>query len=174
MTDPVLAKDSVLTSTKKVLGIDADYTAFDLDITLHINTVLGTLYQLGVGLANDQTEIEDSDDTWQSILTSQKGLVMIKSYVYLRVRQLFDPPATGFVTDSFDRQIKELEWRITVAASSTPNLPNPVTPPTVYPGTDEAPSVWDLTGGGDFPEEAPINAVGIDFSTGKIFRKTDG
>ena len=111
-------KDSVLQSTKKALGIAAEYDAFDLDITMHINSVLSTLHQLGVGLANDQHIISDGNDTWQTILTSQTNLNMVKSYMYLRVRQIFDPPATGFVTDSFDRQIKEFEWRITVAASA--------------------------------------------------------
>jgi hypothetical protein len=117
----VTDNDSVLNSVKKVLGIDSGYTIFDLDITLHINSVLSTLQQLGVGLTDDQAEIQDKNDTWDSILTTQKNLSMIKSYIYLRVRLLFDPPATGFTTDSFQRQIDQLEWRITVAASSVPN-----------------------------------------------------
>ena len=158
---PVADKDSVLTSTKKMLGIPAEYDAFDLDIIIHINSVLSTLYQLGVGLAYDQTEVEDADTVWTDILTVQKNLVMIKSYVWLRVRLLFDPPATGFATDSYERQIKELEWRITVAASSTPTHVIPIMEPIIY----------DLTGGIDFPDEAPIGAHGIDFESNQEFRK---
>jgi hypothetical protein len=116
-------KDSILQSTKKFLGIDSSYDVFDMDVLLHINSVFSTLYQLGVGLTDEQFEVEDENTTWAQALGTQKNLVMIKSYVYLRVRLLFDPPQTGFATTSMDNQIKELEWRITVAASSSPNLP---------------------------------------------------
>lgn len=121
-------KDSILQSTKKVLGIASDYTAFDIDIALHINSVLSTVQQVGVGLTDSQLEIEDETQTWTDLLTTQQNLVMVRSYIYLRVRQLFDPPASGFVTDSFDRQIKELEWRMSVAAETSPNVSDS-TPP---------------------------------------------
>lgn len=116
-------KDSILNSTKKMLGIDASYSAFDVDITIHINSVFSTLQQLGVGLTDEEFQITDENDLWVDAFTTQKNLGMVKSYVYLRVRQMFDPAASGFVTESFNRQIKEMEWRIMVAASSTPNIP---------------------------------------------------
>jgi hypothetical protein len=121
MADPPSASDSILSSVKQSLGIAPEYTAFDLEIVLHINSVLSTLQQLGVGLTDEQLEITDSTATWSNLFTTQKNLAMIRSYIYLRVRLLFDPPATGFVTTSFANQIKELEWRITVATSSAPN-----------------------------------------------------
>jgi hypothetical protein len=116
-------KESILQSTKKSLGIDPSYDVFDPEILMHINSVFSTLHQLGVGLSDDQFEVEDATSTWDQALTSQKNLVMIKSYIYLRVRLLFDMPQTGFATTSMENQAKELEWRISVAASSTPNLP---------------------------------------------------
>lgn len=113
--------DVVITSIKNSLQIPSEITVFDPVILIHINTVLSTLQQLGLGLTTEQFVVDGYEDTWADVLTSQKNLEMIKSYIYLRVKQLFDPPSTGFVTDSFDRQIKELEWRINVAASSEPN-----------------------------------------------------
>lgn len=123
MADPVSDADSVLNSVKKALGIEAAYDVFDLEIIMHINTALSTLWQLGVGLTDEQPIVEDANTTWDQVLTSQKNIVMVKSYIYLRVKLLFDPPATGFTTDSYAKQIQELEWRLTVATSSSPNVP---------------------------------------------------
>lgn len=109
-------KSSILLSIKKLCNIDASETEFDVDITLHINSFIGVLEQLGVGLTDSQFEVEDEDDQWTDLLTTQSNLSMIKTYLGLRVRQVFDPAATGFVTDSFDRQIEELGWRIRAAA----------------------------------------------------------
>lgn len=161
-------KDSVLQSTKKALGIASDYTAFDLDITMHINTSLGTLYQLGVGQLADQAVVEDGDTTWDQIWTTQANLQMIKTYIALDVKRVFDPPATGFTSDSIDRRLAELAWRISVATSTTPNTPPAETPGPV-PGK---PSIWDLTGLSDFPAEAPVGAFGIDLITRQLFEKS--
>lgn len=113
--------DSILNSTKKLLGIGSEYDMFDLDITLHINSVFSTLAQLGIGPEDDQFLITGPTETWDDFLGAQKNVNMVKSYVYLRVRLLFDPPASGFATDSITRQITELEWRLNVAQSSVPN-----------------------------------------------------
>lgn len=105
--------DSILTSTKKALGLDEGYEAFDPDIIMHINSVLSTVNQLGVGPALGFM-IEDKEALWETFLGSDPRLNNIKSYVYLRVRMLFDPPQTGFHTKAMEDQIKELEWRINV------------------------------------------------------------
>ena len=105
--------DSILNSTKKVLGIDADYTAFDLDVMMHINTVFTTLVQLGIGPVNGYM-IEDAAATWDDFLGEDLNLNSVKSYVYLRVRILFDPPATSFTIEAMQKQIQELEWRLNV------------------------------------------------------------
>jgi hypothetical protein len=102
---------SILTSTKKILGIDSAYTAFDLDIITHINSALATLSQLGVG-PEGGVMIEDDSVEWSAIIDADLQLNHVQSYVYLVVRSMFDPPATGFATDAMKNQIKELEWRI--------------------------------------------------------------
>lgn len=103
--------DSILTSTKKVLGIDESYTAFDLDILMHINSVFVTLNQLGVGPANGFA-IEDKTTTWDAFLGTDLRLNNVKSYMYLRVRLLFDPPSTSYLIDAMKAQILELEVRM--------------------------------------------------------------
>lgn len=113
--------ESILQSIKKVLGLPSEYTAFDLDIVMHINSVFSTLYQLGLGV-EDQFSITDGNDTWATMFTGYKGVATIKSYIGMRVKQIFDPFQTGFATDSYDKQIKEMEWRINVALSSAPNV----------------------------------------------------
>lgn len=105
--------ESILTSTKKALGLDENYTAFDPDIIMHINSVLSTLNQLGIG-PELGFMIEDKEALWDTFLGGDPRLNNIKTYVYLRVRMLFDPPQTGFHTQAMQEQIKELEWRINV------------------------------------------------------------
>jgi hypothetical protein len=111
-----VASDSILTSVKKVLGLAEDYEIYDLDIAMHINTALSTLTQLGIG-PEDGFAIEDKTDTWDDFLQgvgSRARLNGVKTYVCLRVRLVFDPPATSFAIDSFQKQIQELEWRLNV------------------------------------------------------------
>lgn len=104
---------SILNETKKVLGLEADYTAFDLDIVIHINSVFATLQQLGIGPI-DGFEITGENETWDSFLKGDKRLNPVKTYLYLRVRRLFDPPNAGYHMTAVDEQIKELEWRLNV------------------------------------------------------------
>lgn len=103
--------DRILESVKKVLGIAPEYLAFDQDIMMHINSVFSVLHQLGVG-PDEPFMIEDETATWTEFLGTERGVNSIKSYVYLRVRLLFDPPATSFVLDAMEKQIEELGWRI--------------------------------------------------------------
>lgn len=118
---------SILNSTKKTLGIADDYTAFDLDIITHINTALSTLTQLGVGPVGGFM-IEDDSAVWEDFLgESDFQLNSVKSYVFLRVRQLFDPPTTSYLIESFDRQIRELEWRLNVHREET-GWQSPISP----------------------------------------------
>lgn len=105
--------DSILNSTKKTLGIDPDYGAFDLDILTHINSTLSTLQQLGIGPEAGYM-IMDHTSSWTDFLGEDLRLNAVKTYVYLRVRLLFDPPATSFHINAIQEQIKELEWRLNV------------------------------------------------------------
>jgi len=107
-------ENSILTSTKKILGIDAAYTVFDLDVITHINTAFSTLYQLGVGPAAGFA-IQDDTLTWDDFIEGDISIVnACKTYVYLRTRLLFDPPPTSFALQSMKEQLREYEWRISV------------------------------------------------------------
>jgi hypothetical protein len=104
---------SILNSTKKVLGIAEDYLVFDLDIITHINAAFSVLNQLGVG-QEEGFYIEDSLATWDLFLVPPEQLNLVKTYVILKVRMLFDPPATGFLVTAMENQLKEYEWRLNV------------------------------------------------------------
>lgn len=104
--------DSILDTTKKLLGFESDYTAFDLDIILHINTVFFTLTQLGIGPVTGFS-IVDKTANWADFIGAE-SIHAVKSYMGLRVRLLFDPPATSFVIEAFKKQAEELEWRLNV------------------------------------------------------------
>lgn len=110
--------ESILTSVKKVLGVSEDYTVFDPDIIMHINTVFGILNQLGIGPVNGFT-IEDKNSVWTDFVGVDKNLSGVKTYVYLRVRILFDPPTSSFLLDAMNKQIQELEWRLNVHRENT-------------------------------------------------------
>lgn len=104
---------SILNSTKKILGISPDYTAFDLDIITHINSVFSTLQQLGVG-PEIGFMIEDDTAVWEDLLGGDPRLNSVKTYVYMRVRLMFDPPSTSFAINSLQEQVREMEWRLNV------------------------------------------------------------
>lgn len=103
--------DSILTTIKKLLGIEADYTAFDMDIIVHINSVFNVLQQLGVGPA---FSIEDASSTWDDY-TTNADVNMVKTYIYMKVKMMFDPPLSSVSADAYNSNIKELEWRLNVA-----------------------------------------------------------
>lgn len=108
--------ESILTSVKKVLGIPEYYEHFDQDILLHLNSVMSILHQLGVGPENGFV-VEDDSTTWSNLFDGDidtNKMMYVKSYVCLRVRLLFDPPASSGAIDAMERQMRELEWRITV------------------------------------------------------------
>lgn len=105
--------ESILASVKKMLGITEEYKAFDPDIIIHINTVLAILHQLGIG-PDEGFQIDGPQQTWADLFGNDPRLNLIKSYVQLRVRLLFDPPV-GSALDSYNRIISEFEWRINVA-----------------------------------------------------------
>lgn len=110
--------DSILTSIKKLLGIAEDYTHFDDDIVIHINSVFMTLTQLGVGPA-EGFAITGKSNTWSEFIPVENKLFeSVKSYMYLKVKLLFDPPLSSAVIESTNRMISEYEWRLNVAAET--------------------------------------------------------
>lgn len=106
--------ESILTSIKKLLGIPEEYEAYDPDIIIHINTFLTRLYQVGVGVPN--FFIVDKTATWDQFLVDEAKYQQAKTYVYLRVRMLFDPPQSGAASEAFKENINELEWLLFVDA----------------------------------------------------------
>lgn len=104
--------DSILTSIKKLLGITEDYEHFDTDIIMHINTTFMTLTQLGVGPPDGFT-ITDKNAIWSDFVYESSSFKpeWIQTYVYLKVKLIFDPPV-GSVLDAYERNINQLEWRL--------------------------------------------------------------
>ena len=102
---------SILTSTKAVLGLDEGYDAFDLDVMVFINSALATLDQLGVGPIGGLV-IDGPEAVWDDLAVPDNQLGLIKTYIFLKVRMLFDPPTTSFAISAFNKQIEEYEWRL--------------------------------------------------------------
>lgn len=113
----VMGTDSILTSIKKMLGIMEEYEHFDMDLTIHINTVLSILTQLGVGPSTGFS-ITDKTTTWSDWTSLPEDLELVKTYLFLRTRLLFDPPTSGSVASSYEDVIKELEWRMVTSMDS--------------------------------------------------------
>lgn len=102
---------SILNDVKKMLGIADDYTIFNQDIMICINSTLTVLHDLGVG-PDDVLVIEDTNNDWDELALPDNQLGMVKSYLYLKVRLLFDPPAMSFHIDALKNQIEEHECRL--------------------------------------------------------------
>lgn len=111
-------ENSILISTKKILGVAADYTAFDLDIITHINNTFATVEQLGIGTI-DGFSIEDDSAKWEDLELPLNQLGMIRTYIFLKVRLLFDPPTTSFLIEAMNDQIREHEWRMSINREAT-------------------------------------------------------
>ena len=104
-------ENSILATIKKMLGLDLEYEAFDVDVITHINTSLMTLQQLGVGPESGMF-ITGVTETWNDFFSSQQMLEAAKSYIYIRVRMVFDPPTNSFVLDSLQKTSDMLEQRL--------------------------------------------------------------
>lgn len=106
------AKESILTSIKKLVGITEEYNHFDSDIIMFINSVFLDLSQIGVGSGDFQ--IVDDGDLWTDYLPEGELLSAVRTFVYLKVKLLFDPPSNSGAVESINRQIDKLEWRINI------------------------------------------------------------
>jgi len=115
--------DSILESIKKLLGLPPSYTNFDQDIIIHINTYLGVLNQMGVGKTG--FHIEDDSETWEDFLEGHTAsLYEVKTYVYLRVKMVFDPPSSSLVSEAMSKNIDELGWRLNVKVDPEQEVTN--------------------------------------------------
>ena len=99
-----------------MLNIPEDDESFDNDVLIHINSVFAVLTQLGVGPERG-FYIEDADATWDEFINTDKNIQLnaVKTYIYLKVKLLFDPPLSSAVIESTNRMIDELEWRLNAA-----------------------------------------------------------
>lgn len=114
--------DSILTCIKQLLGIASDYTKFDSEIITHINSVMMTLAQLGVG-PSKPFQITGSEETWVDFLGDKlDNFSGIKSYVFFKVKLMWDPPSSAAVLESMTKNINEFEWRLNVMAETPDNL----------------------------------------------------
>lgn len=107
--------ESILTSIKKVLGIYEEDTSFDIDIIMHINTVIMILRQMGIGPV-EGFSVTSSYDTWNDYLSDHSLIEAVKTYIALKVRLIFDPPASSAIIEAMNRTISELEWRLNIQA----------------------------------------------------------
>lgn len=114
MADESKLIPSILTSTKKAIGLAEDYEVFDPEIVMHINSVFAILNQLGVG-PDSPFMIEGKEETWEDFI-AQQNTENVRSYMFLKVKSLFDPPSTATMNEVYERAIQEAEWRLTVAA----------------------------------------------------------
>lgn len=105
--------DSILDSIKKLLGIASDYTNFDTDIIIYINSAFMVLNQLGVG-PEEGFKITGKDELWSSYITDSDNLEAVKSYIHLKVKVAFDPPLNSTVMEAHKQLISEYEWRLNV------------------------------------------------------------
>jgi hypothetical protein len=109
-------ENSILNSTKKVLGLEPTYIVFDQDVIMHINAAFSILQQLGVGPV-EGFMIQDDTAVWDDFILiegSEPSKSLVKTYVQLKARMLFDPPTTSFLLEAMTNQIKEYEWRLNV------------------------------------------------------------
>ena len=113
----IIFMESILTSIKKFLGIDAEYEHFDTDIIMHINSVFADLWQLGIG-PHEGFEIEDDTTSWEDFLEGSKKFNSVKSYMEIRVKLLFDPPTSAAAMEALQRQADKWEWRLNAAAET--------------------------------------------------------
>lgn len=110
--------DSILDSTKNTLSIPASYDVYDGQIIMHINSVFATLHQLGIG-PDPSYEIVDATETWEDFIGTTENINSVKTYMYLKVRMLFDPPTTSFAIAAMEKQIEELEFRLNLVREGT-------------------------------------------------------
>lgn len=115
--------ESILESIKKLLGLDSSYTAFDQDIIIHINSVFMILRQLGVG-PEQGYKITSSSNVWSEFTNDDLFIESVKTYIYLKVRLIFDPPQNSGTVQAIQSEISEFEWRLNVASTEDRPTPN--------------------------------------------------
>ena len=117
MGDSPVLNESILNSIKKLLGLNDSITVFDTDIAFHINTVFANLAQMGVGPKNAEGQnigfkITGPTEQWGDFINNDILMENVKTYVYIKVKMVFDPPQSSALIDAYNSQARELEWRL--------------------------------------------------------------
>lgn len=120
---------SIFITTKQILNLEESFTAFDLDVMTYLNAAFSTLNQLGVG-PEEGFFIEDGTEDWDDFDVPANQLNLVKAYVVLKVRMMFDPPATSYLINAMNEQILQFEWRLNVFREE---LLSPYVDPVVVP-----------------------------------------
>lgn len=107
----MIRTDNILETIKKMLGMDPQYRAFDTDIRVNINSYLSSLVQMGIGPPEGFMLI-DGNEVWSDFLADAKDIEAAKTYLYLKVKIVFDPPSSSSVLEAMNRAATELEWRL--------------------------------------------------------------
>ena len=115
-----MATGAILTDVKQLLMIPDDLPVYDQDLIIHINGAFATLHQLGVGPI-DGFEITEGNEQWDEFLENKKHLNSAKSFVFIQVKLLFDPPTNAFLVNSLEKQLEQLTFRLSVAAEGGQN-----------------------------------------------------
>lgn len=158
-----MLEDSILTTTKKLLNVAPENTAFDMEIEIYINSAFAVLQQVGA-TPPDGFAIDGTTTKWSDFLKDRKNLNMVKSYIGLRVRLIFDPPTNSSALTALQEQAKELEWRL--------NIQEREFNPDAYLFKPAEPAVWEIDEREAFPEEMAVGDVGYDPKTGNLWRKS--
>ena len=117
MANGTVLEEKILSSIKKLLGLNDGVTVFDTDIVIHINTVFANLTQMGVGPQNDEGKnigfkISTGNEVWGDFTSNDILIENVKTYIYIKVKMVFDPPTSSALIDAYNAQAKELEWRL--------------------------------------------------------------
>ena len=117
MANGTVLEEKILSSIKKLLGLNDGVTVFDTDIVIHINTVFANLTQMGIGPQNDEGKnigfkISTGNEVWGDFTSNDILIENVKTYVYIKVKMVFDPPTSSALIDAYNAQAKELEWRL--------------------------------------------------------------
>lgn len=113
-----IGEESILKSIRKLIGPEDDYTHFDPDITIHINSAINRLYQLGVESAKN-FRVTSEDETWGELFGSDDEVIdMCKTLIYYKVKMGFDPPTSSIASEAFRTEIDKQEWLISVWVES--------------------------------------------------------
>jgi hypothetical protein len=120
VVEPIVSplQESILSTIKKLIGFEDDYTQFDMDLIMHINAAFASLAQIGSNL-KEGFFITDKDNLWSEYTTNVTILESVKMYVYLKTKIVFDPPASSMVIETMKQTINELEFRIQISADSS-------------------------------------------------------